>query len=163
MVLFGNCGTSGGLAKGQKLAAVVLSTTLVFLSALGSMTYPAQAETVDGRRFVIIDGDTVAYRRERIRILNIDAPESFRSRCEAELKLALRAKERLAQLLQTGAVEIERQGEDRYRRTLARLSAKGGDVGMTLVREGLALPWQDGAAAKEARLRRWCGARHWLK
>lgn len=159
MVLFRNCCTSSWLAKGQELTAAVLSTTLIALLALGSVMYPAQAETADGRRFVIIDGDTVDYRGERIRILNIDAPESFRSRCEAELKLALRTKERLAQLLRAGTVEIDRQGEDRYRRSLARLSVRGVDVGTTLVREGLALPWEDGAAAKAARLQKWCGAR----
>jgi len=117
----------------------------------------AQAETVDGRRIVIVDGDTIDVRGERIRILNIDAPESFRSRCEAELKLALRTKERLAQLLRAGPVMIEREGQDGYRRTLARLSARGRDVGDTLVREGLALPWRGGREAKEVRLHSWCG------
>src|SRR3712207_4973554 len=44
-------------------------------------------------------------------------------------------------------------GQDRYRRTLARLSPGGRDVGTILVREGLALPWQDGPKVKEARRR----------
>jgi hypothetical protein len=47
----------------------------------------------------------------------------------AELNLALRTKERLAQLLRVGPVEIERKGQDRYRRTPARLSAGGKDAG----------------------------------
>jgi endonuclease YncB( thermonuclease family) len=79
----------------------------------------AQAEIVDGRRAIIIDGETVAFGSERVRILNIDAPESFRSRCEREIVAGLRAKERLAQLLRSGPVSIERDGKDRYRRTLA--------------------------------------------
>ena len=149
---------SAATRRTRRRALIVLAAALLGALLGLAWTMQAQAETVDGRRFVIIDGDTVDYRGERIRILNIDAPESFRSRCEAELKLALRTKERLAHLLRAGAVEIERQGEDRYRRTLARLSVRQGDVGQILVREGLALPWQDGAAAKEARLRRWCGA-----
>jgi hypothetical protein len=62
------------------------------------------------RRIVIIDGDTIDVQGERIRILNIDAPESFRSRCEVELKLALRTKERLAQLLHSGPIENNRRG-----------------------------------------------------
>ena len=33
-----------------------------------------KAETVDGHRIVIIDGDTIDVQGERIRILNIDAP-----------------------------------------------------------------------------------------
>jgi endonuclease YncB( thermonuclease family) len=122
-----------------------------------SLMYAAQAETVDGRRIVIIDGDTIDVQGERIRILNIDAPESFRSRCEAELKLALRTKERLAQLLRSGPVEINREGQDRYRRTLATVSVKEGDVGQILVQEWLALPWKDGSEDKERRLKVWCG------
>ena len=154
---------SAATRRTRRRAVIVLAAALLGALLGLAWTMQAQAETVDGRRFVIIDGDTVDYRGERIRILNIDAPESFRSRCEAELKLALRTKERLAHLLRAGNVEIERQGEDRYRRTLARLSVKGIDVGATLVREGLALPWHEGAAAKEARLQKWCGARHGLK
>jgi len=127
------------------------------LFVFSSLMYAARAETVDGRRIVIIDGDTIDVGGERIRILNIDAPESFRSRCEAELKLALRTKERLAQLLRSGPVQIDREGQDRYRRTLATLRVREGDVGRILVRERLALPWQEGSEAKEDRLHVWCG------
>jgi endonuclease YncB( thermonuclease family) len=139
-----------------KARLAVIATFLAILLGF-SAAYIAKADTVDGRRIVIIDGDTINAQGERIRILNIDAPESFRSRCEAELKLALRTKERLAQLLRSGPVEINRQGQDRYRRTLAMLSVREGDVGQILVRERLALPWKDGSRAKEARLQAWCG------
>ena len=118
---------------------------------------PAASETFDGRRALIIDGDTIALGSERIRILNIDAPESFRSHCECELAAGLRAKERLAALVRSGTIEIERRGEDRYRRTLARVYVSGRDVGEVLVQEGLALPWRDGPEAKENRIRHWCG------
>ena len=134
----------------------VLRFILIALS-LGGTTISAATETVDGQRIVIIDGDTIDVRGERIRILNIDAPESFRSRCEVELKLALRTKERLGELLRAGPVEVDREGRDRYRRTLATLSTREGDVGRFLVRERLALPWQDGREAKERRLKAWCG------
>ena len=40
--------------------------------------------SLDGRRAVIIDGDTVAFGAERVRILNIDAPESYQPNCERE-------------------------------------------------------------------------------
>jgi micrococcal nuclease len=148
--------------RARRRGLLILAAALIggLLSLFWRMQ--AHAETVDGSRFTIIDGDTVDYRGERIRILNIDAPESFRSRCEAELKLALRTKERLAGLLRVGVVDIQRHGQDRYRRTLAKLVTTNGDVGNILVREGLALPWQDGAEAKEARLQRWCGARYRL-
>jgi endonuclease YncB( thermonuclease family) len=139
--------------KRLTLAAVVLG---IFVGWAADQL--VKAETIDGRRIVIIDGDTIDVSGERIRILNIDAPESFRSRCEAELKLALRTKERLAELLRSGPVEIDREGRDRYRRTLATLSVREGNVGRILVRERLALPWQGGRGAKERRLKTWCGA-----
>ncbi|PZR92307.1 MAG: nuclease [Stutzerimonas stutzeri] len=113
-------------------------------------------------RVVIIDGDTVDIDGERIRIHNIDAPETRGARCEAELVLGLRAKERLAGLLRAGPVTIDRceasgRCTDRYGRTLARLRTAAGDVGAVLVREGLAQPWQPGRAAAERRVQQWCG------
>jgi micrococcal nuclease len=122
-----------------------------------ALASPAAVETVPGQSIVIIDGDTIAVGRERIRIENIDTPETFHSRCEAELIAGLKAKERLATLLRSGSVVITRMGEDPYHRTLARLSAGGRDVGEVLVQEGFALPWKDGPAARATRLKIWCG------
>ena len=129
---------------------------LVLLGLFGLS--PALAQTFDGRRAVIIDGDTFALGSERVRILNIDAPETRGFGCERELVLGLGAKERLAGLLRTRSVAIARKGEDRYHRTLARVSVGGLDVGSILLGEGLALPWQDGPDARETRLRYWCGS-----
>jgi micrococcal nuclease len=133
------------------IRAVLLLVLLVFGPS------PALAETFNGGRAVIMDGDTFALGSERVRILNIDAPETRGSRCEQELVLGLKAKERLADLLRAESVDIIRDGEDRYRRTLARVSVGGLDVGSVLVGEGLALPWRDGPEAREARLQHWCG------
>lgn len=122
---------------------------------------PAIAETVEGSAIAIIDGDTVALPAgpdgvsERIRLVEIDAPESFRSACEAELVAGLRAKERLRALLKDQPVSIERAGRDRYSRTLARLVTPAGDVGAILVAESLALPYRPGRKAE--RTDHWCG------
>ena len=86
----------------------------------------------------VVDGDTVWINREKIRLLDIDAPE-MQGRCPAERALAIRARDRLVELLRGRDVEIERDGTDRYGRTLARL----GDVGEQLVSEGLARRWGD--------------------
>lgn len=138
------------------IRAAVLAA-LVVLSPLA-----AAADPVDGDRIVIIDGDTVALPSgERVRLIDIDAPESFRSRCEAELRLGLAAKARLAQLLRGQPVEIERHRQDRYRRTLAFVRVGGVSVGQVLVSEGLAQPWKSGAQAKAARLVIWCGGSRW--
>src|SRR5687768_16258588 len=80
---------------------MIRAVLLAILAVLGPS--PALAETFDGRRAVIIDGDTFALGSERVRILNIDAPETRGSRCEWELVLGLKAKERLAGLLRAGS------------------------------------------------------------
>jgi endonuclease YncB( thermonuclease family) len=140
--------TGAALLVGAILAAVFEGTPSTG-AVVGS-------ETFDGSRVVIIDGDTFALGQERIRILNIDTPETRSSHCENELVQGLRAKERLAALLRPGRIDVARDGRDRYGRTLARVSTQGRDVGEVLVREGLALRWQDGPEAKAARIRHWC-------
>jgi endonuclease YncB( thermonuclease family) len=108
-------------------------------------------------RAVIVDGDTFSLAGEKIRLVGIDAPESFNSRCERELVLGLKAKQRLRQLLDEGSIELDRDGKDRYGRTLARVLVEGSDIGAVMVHEGFALRYQPSAAAKEARLKKWCG------
>lgn len=127
-------------------------------------------ETVEGDRIVVIDGDTLALpcRRadctgpERIRLLNIDAPEIRSPACAAEEDLGWRAKEALARLLRGRAVAIHRceagsgRCVDRYGRTLATLTTETGDVGQALIASGHALPWAPGAEAKAGRQSIWC-------
>lgn len=84
----------------------------------------------------VVDGDTVWINREKIRLLDIDAPE-MQGKCPAERALAIRARDRLVMLLRGREVTIRRKGKDRYGRTLAQI----GDVGEQLVREGLASRW----------------------
>ena len=128
--------------------------------------------TGEGERAIIIDGDTVALpcpelglcRQERVRILNIDAPETGRRAvCEAEASAGLAAKAALRALLAGQPVEITRceiktgRCHDRYGRTLARLATSAGDIGQALIASGHALPWASGPAAKFERQSHWCG------
>ncbi len=87
----------------------------------------------------IVDGDTLWWQGERIRIADIDAPE-MQGRCPYETQLAIRARDRLAELLGNGFA-IHRGGVDRYQRTLAVVTVDGMSVGEVLVSEGLARPW----------------------
>ena len=77
---------------------------------------------------------------EKIRIADIDTPE-LNGVCEYERDLALRARNRLVQLLNAGAFQIARKGQDRYGRTLATLHRSGRSIGDQLVAEGLARTW----------------------
>jgi micrococcal nuclease len=91
----------------------------------------------------VIDGDTIRLDGERIRLLAIDAPELFSSRCEAEYGLAMLARDRLAEVLSEEPWRVVRDGTDRYGRTLAKLRLERGWAGTVLVREGLAHWWED--------------------
>ncbi|WP_225205052.1 thermonuclease family protein [Novosphingobium huizhouense] len=97
------------------------------------------------------DGDTIRCGAERIRIANIDAPELpdspkcqdyRRSYAWCDFAKGYAAREALQRLLASGPARIERMGQDRYGRTLARVTVSGKDAGAVLVQQGLARWWQ---------------------
>lgn len=103
------------------------------------------AASVTGSAIRVYDGDTFTIAGgERVRILNIDAPElGSRARCRAEGLLAVEARRYLARRIRGAqAVEIAREGQDRFRRTLARVRIGGSDLGDELVANRLAQPWR---------------------
>ncbi len=100
----------------------------------------------------VVDGDTFWYRAEKIRIADIDAPETEQAKCASERALGDRAKYRLAELLAEAPFSLEGYGSrdrDQYGRLLRVVYQNGRSVGQILVAEGLARPWQ-------GRRRPWC-------
>ncbi|RWC25934.1 thermonuclease family protein [Mesorhizobium sp.] len=102
-----------------------------------------------------IDGDTVILDGRHIRIANIDAPEIGDYKCDAELRLGLVAKRRMAQLMVDGKIVVH-EGDpasgrmiDRYGRMLATVEVDGHDVGEIMIAEGLARRWN-------GKRRPWC-------
>lgn len=94
--------------------------------------------------YCVIDGDTIKYAGETIRIADIDTPEIFSPKCPSELQRGNAAKLRLMAILREGPFEIERIGfrdEDQYGRKLRVLTRNGQSIGDMLVREGLARTW----------------------
>jgi endonuclease YncB( thermonuclease family) len=98
----------------------------------------------------VVDGDTFYLAGQKIRIADIDAPETHDYRCPSELELGNRASDRLHTLLNSGAISMSGIGRDRdvYGRLLRNVAVNGQDVGETLIDEGLAhryvsgkLPW----------------------
>ncbi|HYC98501.1 thermonuclease family protein [Brevundimonas sp.] len=103
----------------------------------------------------VIDGDTFVLDGETIRIANLDAPESGNgAECPAEAMLAVEATSALEEIARLWAVKaptVERQGRDRYGRTLARVSDPiHGDTGEAMIDKGWAVEWTG------ARFN-WCG------
>lgn len=112
---------------------------------------PATALPICGggpRQNCIVDGDTLWLGDEKIRLLNIDAPELHDPKCSQEALRAAEARARLQELV-VGRLTIYRDGQDRYGRTLARIEADGQDVGEVLVAEGFARRWT-------GRRKSWC-------
>ncbi len=99
----------------------------------------------------MVDGDTLYVEGVKIRVADIDAPETHDPRCASEKALGDRATDRLRQLVNSGTVtlgSIDRD-EDRYGRKLRIVKVNGESVGDTLVGEGLAR-WYAGGR------RPWC-------
>lgn len=91
----------------------------------------------------VVDGDTFWLNGEKIRLADINAPETHGAACPAERTLGERATRRLIVLLNSGPFSLETEGRatDRYGRAL-RVAKRGGrSLGQQLVSEGLAEPW----------------------
>lgn len=95
----------------------------------------------------VVDGDTVWYQGQNLRLQSYDSPEPFSDVCggDAEVTLAKRASARLLALLNSNSFTIETAGADSTgERILATIRIDGVDVGELLISEGLARRWPDG-------------------
>lgn len=97
-----------------------------------------------GGRNCVVDGDTVWIEGIKIRIADIDAPETHPPRCDEEARLGSRATERLAELMNLGPFDqmVQGRAKDRYGRQLRVLMRDGTSLGEQLVAEGLARRWE---------------------
>jgi micrococcal nuclease len=92
----------------------------------------------------VVDGDTFWMAGEKIRVADIDAPETHPPRCEYEARLGDAATLRLQQLLNAGPIELAAidRDRDRYGRKLRIVERGSQSLGGVLVSEGLARPWE---------------------
>ena len=107
-----------------------------------------------GEGWRVIDGDTLALGEERLRLESIDTPErQWRAGCDAEFRLAELASRRVEHLIREAqTIEIERSGQDYYRRTLATVHVDDRTISAVLIEEGLAVAWS-------GRRHDWCAPR----
>ena len=107
---------------------------------------------IDFADITVLDGDTIVIAGEHIRILGMDAPETFHARCDDELEFGDRATIHLMDILGRGPVELARRsGKDKYGRTLARVTVDGRDVATIMIRDGMAVPYNG-----KGRRKQWC-------
>jgi endonuclease YncB( thermonuclease family) len=94
----------------------------------------------------VVDGDTFWYRGAKIRIADINAPETGHPACAIEARLGASATAALLALLNAGPFSLARwtdgRERDRYGRLLRVVSRHGASLGDTLQRAGLAEPWR---------------------
>ena len=105
------------------------------------------ADTISGCR--VTDGDTIRCGSERIRLLAIDAPE-LPGHCRVGRECApgdpVASTDSLRHAM-TGNLTIDRVGEDRYGRTLARVAGGVGDLSCWQLERGQAIyksAWDNG-------------------
>lgn len=99
----------------------------------------------------VVDGDTAWIAGVKVRVADIDAPETHPPRCPEEARLGALATGRLAEIMNMGPFELVVHGpaQDRYGRQLRILVRDGRSLGVQLVKEGLARRW-------EGARRPWC-------
>lgn len=125
-----------------------MRTLIVLFLVVWSSPVYAIDKCGSGKRYTcVVDGDTLWLRGEKIRLQGFDTPETTTNICggQREVQLGRNATQRLIQLLNSGKVTFQRNGEDRYGRTLADFYVDGVDVEDTLLAERLARLWPDGA------------------
>lgn len=88
----------------------------------------------------VVDGDTIYYQGTKIRIADIDTPETHEPRCADEARRGAEATQRMHQLVNAGSFSLEsiNRDEDNYGRKLRIINRGGESLGGVLVDEGLA-------------------------
>jgi endonuclease YncB( thermonuclease family) len=146
MIAVGSWFALGGSGSLFSLGALAMTLATDSLSAAFSICGDSN------RTNCVVDGDTLWFRGEKIRIADIDTPELNAPRCQAERIRGEAAKIRLVTLLNAGKFSLVAgcRDEDRFGRKLRIITRAGNSFGDTLINEGLARRW-DGARHG------WCG------
>lgn len=156
---------SGGsdLLSVAPLALSLAAATFLGVWTLTPAGFPAKASAADtesasfdfchegGGTNCVVDGDTLYYQGTKIRIADIDTPETHGPQCESEAELGDAATQRLQELVNAGPFSLQSTGrdEDIYGRKLRVITRDGESLGGVLVDEGLAR-WYAGGR------RGWC-------
>jgi endonuclease YncB( thermonuclease family) len=132
-----------------KAAALAVLAAQMGVASFTSTT--AWALTVSGTVTKVSDGDTIHVRAAgeskplKVRMVGIDTPELHFPAAggwQSQGHWAEEAQKRLSSLIPLASrVTLETYGTDKYGRTLARVFRNSRDINLTLVEEGLALPY----------------------
>ena len=137
-------------SKVARKSSQILNLVLVFGFLIGGLVlsgylFPQESMSLSGRARAS-DGDSIRIADQRIRLLGIDAPELDQTCLDSEGATwfcGQRARQRLAQLLGSGPVNCLFDVRDKFGRALAVCKVEGQDIGAIMVREGLAISYND--------------------
>jgi endonuclease YncB( thermonuclease family) len=143
-------------------------TFWIVMAVLAQPMSPAHADILKGIASVI-DGRTIEIDGNKVRLLDIDAPET-KQLCQdasgADYRCGQRAALALSDFLQQRKVTCDWSNRDRADRRLGRCTVAGQDAGLWLIEQGWAVPDRDckcetyRAAAEQAKTRKlglWAG------
>lgn len=133
----------------EQIIQAVLAHALTALVSLGlSLPSPAKAQRTITPEFTakvihVADGDTVTAMRDngekvKVRLANIDAPESHGGQCRPGQPYAGKSKDAMKKLVLGKQVEFTCSTLDRYDRSVCDLHIDGTTANRELVRQGLA-------------------------
>ena len=162
---YGGDYSSGSSNSLWTIAPLALVLSVATFWGVWTMTAPAPAPLADTERAsfgfchmgggmnCVVDGDTLYYQGMKIRVADIDAPETHDPMCESEAKLGAAATRRFQALVNAGPFALapnpDGRDEDMYGRKLRIVTRGGESLGGVLVDEGLAR-WYAGGR------RPWC-------
>lgn len=132
--------------------------TAIFVAATVLLLKPANAASwsVCGsakRITCVVDGDTFWLKGVKYRLFGADTPEAgTRAKCSRERQLADRATFRLLSIFNSGKLNIDEQGADRYGRVLAVVLVNGSNVSNQLISEGVGKTYRGG----QRDVQQWC-------
>jgi endonuclease YncB( thermonuclease family) len=122
----------------------LLTPVLGLLWAFTGVSH-ADSFTSRGTAYRVVDGDTVARGKQRMRVLGIDAPETRGGNCPAiEHTKGRGAKQYLVSLLTSGKrVTLRRykRQRDRYGREVVQIWVNGRNVAGLMIKAGHARAW----------------------
>jgi endonuclease YncB( thermonuclease family) len=104
----------------------------------------------------VIDGDTIAIGKTRIRLEGVDVPETGQICLDAageRWSCGIEARDRLAEHIKGRGLNCNGRGKDRYDRTLAFCLAGSEDVNEWIVREGWGLAYVEYSSVYVAEMR----------
>ena len=113
----------------------IIIVLIIFICT--SLSGLALSSTFDGKITKIIDGDTVYFQTnghndsKKLRLVGIDAPE-------IKQPFGRQSRKCLSNLINNQSVQIISFGEDRYKRTLAKILIEKIDINLAMIKNGCA-------------------------